>query len=87
VVKPHHHPDTDSLSIERRAEPAAETREIADALNVDLTANGEVVGFGIDHAPTHLDLTTLEAVELPLKATRIAWRPVPHPPERPSPQG
>jgi uncharacterized protein YuzE len=71
-MKLHYYPDTDSLYIELRAEPGAETREITDGLNVDLNAEGEVVGFDIDHASTHLDLTTLEAVELPLKATKIA---------------
>lgn len=71
-MKLHYYPETDSLYIELRAEPGAESREIADGLNVDLNAEGEVVGFDIDHASTQLDLTTLEAVELPLKATRIA---------------
>lgn len=71
-MKLHYYPETDSLYIELRAEPGAETREIADGLNVDLNASGEVVGFDIDHASSHLDLTTLETVELPLKATRIA---------------
>jgi uncharacterized protein YuzE len=71
-MKLHYYPETDSLYIELRAEAGAETREIAAGLNVDLNANGEVVGFDIDHASSHLDLTTLEAVELPLKATRIA---------------
>jgi uncharacterized protein YuzE len=71
-MKLHYYPETDSLYIELRAEPGAETREIAGGLNVDFNAEGEVVGFDIDHASTHLDLTTLEAVELPLKATKIA---------------
>jgi uncharacterized protein YuzE len=71
-MKLHYYPDTDSLYIELRTGPGAETREIADGLNVDLNANGEVVGFDIDHASTQLDLTTLETVELPLKATKIA---------------
>jgi len=71
-MKLHYYPETDSLYVELRAEPGAESREIADGLNVDLNANGEVVGFDIDHASRHLDLTTLEAVELPLKATKIA---------------
>lgn len=71
-MKLHYYPETDSLYIELRAEPGAQTREIADGLNVDLNASGEVVGFDIDHASSHLDLTTLETVELPLKATRIA---------------
>jgi hypothetical protein len=30
-----------------------------------------VVGFDIDHASRHLDLTTLETVELPLRVTRV----------------
>ena len=71
-MKLHYYPETDSLYIELRGEPGAQSREIADGLNVDLNAEGEVVGFDIDHASTHLDLTTLEAVELPLKATKIA---------------
>jgi len=71
-MKLHYYPETDSLYIELRAEPGAETREVADGLNVDLNAAGEVVGFDIDQASKHLDLTTLETVELPLKATKIA---------------
>ena len=71
-MKLQYYPETDSLYIEFRSEPGAETREIADGLNVDLNAGGEVVGFDIDHASKHLDLTTLETVALPLKATKIA---------------
>ena len=71
-MKLHYYPDTDSLYIELRTGPGAETREIADGLNVDLDDKGQVVGFDIDRASTHLDLTTLETVELPLKATKIA---------------
>lgn len=71
-MKLHYYPETDSLYIELRAGPGIETREIANGLNVDLNQAGEVVGFDIDHASAHLDLTTLETVELPLKTTRIA---------------
>jgi uncharacterized protein YuzE len=71
-MKLHYYPETDTLYIELRNEPGSETREIADGLNVDLNEKGQVVGFDIDHASRNLDLTTLEAVELPLKATRIA---------------
>lgn len=71
-MKLHYYPETDSLYIELRGEPGTETREIADGLKVDLNGAGQVVGFDIDHASTHLDLMTLEAVDLPLKATRIA---------------
>ena len=71
-MKLHYYPETDSLYIELKAGPGTETREIADGLNVDLNADGAIVGLDIDHASRHLDLTTLEANELPLKATKIA---------------
>ena len=38
----------------------------------DLDAKGKVVGFDIDHASRHFDLTTLETIALPLAATRAA---------------
>ncbi len=71
-MKLHYYPETDSLYIELKAQPGAEVREVADGLNVDLDAAGEVVGFDIDHASTRLDLSTLETVALPLKTTRTA---------------
>ena len=70
-MKLHYYPETDSLYIELKPEPGAETREVASGLNVDLDAQGEVVGFDIDHA-SRLDLATLETVALPVKATRAA---------------
>ena len=66
-MKLHYYPETDSLYIELKAVSAAETREIAPGLNVDLDGNGEVVGFDIDHASRKLDLTSLETVELPIR--------------------
>ena len=71
-MKLHYYPETDSLYIELKPKPGAETREIADGLNVDLDARGEVVGFDIDNASKHLDLTTLETVALPLRTTSAA---------------
>ncbi|HUZ66265.1 MAG TPA: DUF2283 domain-containing protein [Beijerinckiaceae bacterium] len=70
-MKLHYYPETDSLYIELKPEPGAETREVASGLNVDLDAQGDVVGFDIDHA-SRLDLSTLETVALPVKATRAA---------------
>ena len=71
-MKLHCYPETDSLYIELKPEPGGETREIADGLNADLNDKGEVVGLDIDRATHHLDLTTLETVALPLRATRVA---------------
>ena len=71
-MKLHYYPDTDSLYIELKPQPGAEVREIADGLNVDLDAAGEVVGFDIDHASERFDLSTLKPVSVPLKTTHAA---------------
>ena len=71
-MKLHDYPETDSLYIELREAPGAETREVAPGLNVDLDETGDVVGFDIDGASGRLDLTTLETVALPIKATKAA---------------
>ncbi len=49
-MKLHYYPETDSLYVEFKAGPGAETREVTAGLNVDIDANGNVVGFDIDHA-------------------------------------
>ena len=68
-MKLHYYPETDSLYIELKPGPGAETREVCDGLNVDLDTAGGVVGFDIDHASQRLDLTTLETEALPLRST------------------
>ena len=57
-MKLHYYPETDSLYVDLKSGPGAETREVAAGLNVDLDANGDVVGFDIDHASKRLDLST-----------------------------
>jgi uncharacterized protein YuzE len=71
-MKLHYYPDTDSLYIELKPQPGAETREVASGLNVDLDDHGDVVGFDIDLASQRLDLTTLDTVALPLRTTSAA---------------
>lgn len=71
-MKLHYYPETDSLYIELNPEAGAEVREVADGLNVDIDAEGNVVGFDIDRASKRLDLSTLETIALPLKTTRAA---------------
>jgi uncharacterized protein YuzE len=68
-MKLHYYPDTDSLYIELKPEPGTETREVSDGVNVDIDAKGQVVGFDIDFASKRFDLSTLETVALPLRAT------------------
>ena len=65
-MKLHYYPETESLYVEFKAAPGAETGEVTEGLNVDIDANGEVVGFDIDQASGRLDLHTLETEALPL---------------------
>lgn len=71
-MKLHYYAETDSLYIELKAGTAAETREVAVGLNVDFDAEGRVVGLDIDGASRTLDLSSLEAVSLPLTALKAA---------------
>ena len=71
-MKLHYYPQTDSLYIELNPGPGTEVREVADGLNVDIDADGRVIGFDIDQASTRLDLSTLETVALPLTNTKAA---------------
>jgi uncharacterized protein YuzE len=64
-MKLHYYPETDSLYIELKSTSGIEAREIVEGLVVDLDANGDVVGFDIDHASRKLDLSKVETVALP----------------------
>jgi uncharacterized protein YuzE len=64
-MKLHYYPETDSLYIELKDTPGVETREIVEGLVVDLDAEGDVVGFDIDHASGKLDLSKVETIALP----------------------
>ena len=69
-MKLHYYPETDSLYVEFKARPGAETIEVTEGLNVDVDDRGEVVGFDIDHASRRLDLSTLETEALPLHSIK-----------------
>ena len=70
-MKLRYFPETDSLYIDLKAVPGAETLEVADGLNVDLDDKGEVGGFDIDHASQRLDLATLETEYLPVRSYKV----------------
>ena len=65
-MKLHYYPETDSLYVEFKAQPGVETIEVTEGLNIDVDADGEVVGIDIDRASRRLDLSTLETEALPL---------------------
>lgn len=68
-MKLHYDPKTDSLCIDLKPEPSAETREISPGFVVDLDAAGNVVAIDILHASARVDLHTIETLDLPLKET------------------
>ena len=70
-MKLHYYPETDSLYIELRSAPGAETREVAPGVNADFAADGIIVGLDIDRA-SRLDLSSLEAIDVPLTALKAA---------------
>ncbi len=70
-MKLHSYPEIDSLCVEFKARPGAETREVSDGPNVDLDTDGIVVGFDIDRAFQRLALSTLETEALSLRTTRV----------------
>lgn len=70
-MKLHYYPETDSLYIELRADAGAETREVAPGVNADFNAEGTIVGLDIDGA-SKLDLSTLEAIDVPLTTLKAA---------------
>lgn len=78
-MKLHYYPESDSLYIELKDVPGTQTREIVEGLLVDLDANGDVVGFDIDHASDKLDLSKIETIALP-PPTAAAERTRPFPP-------
>ena len=71
-MKLHYYADTDSLYIELAEHAGVETREIIDGVNVDIGADGAVVGIDIDGASRKLDLATLETHGLPLGRLKAA---------------
>ncbi len=71
-MKLRYYQETDSLYIELQSRPGVEALEIAPNLVVDLDADGNVVGLDIDHASKHLDLSTLETIDLPLGEQKTA---------------
>ena len=70
-MKLHYYPETDSLYVELKAGPGAETREVSGGMNVDLDVNGSVLGFDIDHASRRFDLSTLETKPPPVCPTKV----------------
>ena len=71
-MKLHYYPETDSLYIELAEGAGAETREVVEGVNIDIGADGAVVGIDIDGASRKLDLATLDTEGLPIGRLKAA---------------
>lgn len=71
-MKLHYYPETDSLYIDLADAESVETREVVEGVNVDIGADGAVVGIDIDGASRKLDLATLETEGLPIGRLKAA---------------
>ena len=71
-MKLHYYPDTDSLYIDLRDKPSADSREVVPGVVADFDADGNIVGIDIDRASEKLDLATLETNSLPTGKLKTA---------------
>jgi uncharacterized protein YuzE len=71
-MKFHYYPETDSLYIGLMDKPSADSQEIAAGVILDFDNDGNLVGIDIDRASQVVDLSRLEAEELPIRAIALA---------------
>jgi uncharacterized protein YuzE len=65
-MKLKYYPETDSLYIDLRDKPSAESREVSEGVVLDFDQDGNLVGIDIDRASHILDLSRLETESIPL---------------------
>ena len=65
-MKFHYYRDTDSLYIDLSEKTSIDSREVVPGVVLDFDAQGNLVGIDIDHASKVVNLSRLEARELPL---------------------
>ena len=70
-MKLHYYPETDSHYISLSGDTAVDAVEVVDGLVADIDAEGRVVGLDIDNASTHLDLSTVETIDLPMPSKAV----------------
>ena len=66
-----YYPETDSLYIDLSAKTGVDSNEVAPGVVLDFDADGQLVGIDIDNASKIVDLSRLEAVELPVKGVSL----------------
>ena len=65
-MKLHYYEETDSLYIDLADGISADSQEVSADFVIDYDTSGHVVGFDIQHASRHLNLSRIETAHLPL---------------------
>ena len=71
-MKFRYYPETDSLYLDLSEGVSADSREIAPGVVLDFDAAGRLVGIDIDHASQIVDLSRLEAEDLPISSVSLS---------------
>lgn len=71
-MKFNYYPETDSLYIDLSNKKSVTSEEIKPGIVLDFDQNNNLVGIDIDNASKKIDLSILEAKELPLKSVSVA---------------
>ena len=71
-MKFHYYPETDSLYIDLREATSTDSREVAPGVVLDFDAQDQLVGIDIQRASQVVNLSRLEAEELPLTSVSVA---------------
>jgi len=65
-MKFHYYPETDSLYIDLSDKSSSDSQEVAPGVVLDFDAEGALVGIDIENASKIVDLSRIEAEELPI---------------------
>jgi uncharacterized protein YuzE len=71
-MKFNYYPETDSLYIDLSSKKSVASEEIKPGIVLDFDKDNNLVGIDIDHASKKIDLSILEAKELPVKGVSVA---------------
>jgi len=66
-MKLHYYKETDSLYIDLSKEASVDSIEVSPGVVVDYSGKGQIVGIDIQNASHIVDLSSIEADEIPIK--------------------
>ena len=66
-MKFHYYKETDSLYIDLSSRTSTDSKEVSEGVVLDYADDGQIVGIDIQQASKIVDLTSIEADEIPIK--------------------